>query len=74
MYEIKAYQTKDGRIFSTIEEARDHEDAMSWGKEIDKFSKSTFCPYSGVQLSIVRKTIVAWERYKANEVSHAIRK
>jgi hypothetical protein len=64
MKEITAYQTKDGKIFSTIAEASDYEEALKWGKEIDMFIKSTFCPYSGVQTSIVRKTIIAWERYK----------
>ena len=67
MQEIKAYQTKDGKIFSTIEEAVGYEETMKWGKEIDRFTKSTFCPYTGMQLSMVRKTIIAWDRYKLSE-------
>ena len=67
MQEIKAYQTKDGKIFSTIEEAVDYEETLKWGKEIERFTKSTFCPYTGMQLSMVRKTIIAWERYKLTE-------
>lgn len=67
MQPITAYQTKDGRIFSTAEEATDYEETLKWGKEIDRFVKSTFCPYSGMQLSMVRKTIIAWERYKLTE-------
>lgn len=74
MNEIKAYQTKDGRIFSTAEEASDYEEALKWNVEIDRFAKSVFCPYSGIQLSIVRKTIIAWERYRASEDYHALRK
>jgi hypothetical protein len=67
MQEITAYQSKDGKIFSTIEEAVGYEETMKWGKEIDRFTKSTFCPYTGMQLSMVRKTIIAWERYKLSE-------
>jgi hypothetical protein len=67
MQEITAYQSKDGKIFSTIEEAVNHEETLRWGKEIDRFTKSTFCPYTGMQLSMVRKTIIAWERYKLSE-------
>ena len=67
MQEITAYQTKDGKIFSTIEEAVDYEETLKWGKEIERFTKSTFCPYTGMQLSMVRKTIIAWERYKLTE-------
>lgn len=67
MQEITAYQSKDGKIFSTIEEAVNYEETLKWGKEIDRFTKSTFCPYTGMQLSMVRKTIIAWERYKLSE-------
>ena len=67
MQEITAYQSKDGKIFSSIEEAVGYEETMKWGKEIDRFTKSTFCPYTGMQLSMVRKTIIAWERYKLSE-------
>jgi hypothetical protein len=67
MQEITAYQSKDGKIFSTIEEAVNYEEMLRWGKEIDRFTKSTFCPYTGMQLSMVRKTIIAWERYKLSE-------
>jgi|688.fasta_scaffold1538339_2 hypothetical protein len=67
MQEITAYQTKDGKIFSTIEEAVNYEETLKWGKEIEEFTKSTFCPYTGMQLSMVRKTIIAWERYKLAE-------
>lgn len=74
MHEIKAYQTKDGRIFSTAEEARDHEESIEWDKVIGVFMDSPYCPYRHPQLSMVRKTIIAWERWKADGGINAIRK
>lgn len=74
MYEIKAYQTKDGRIFSTAEEAKDHEEALSWGIVLTAFMNSPYCTYRNPQLAMVRKTILAWEKWKADGGLDAVRK
>lgn len=65
MNEIKAYQTKDGKIFSTAEEAQDHEDALGWDLIIAEYASSPYCTYRQPQLSMVRKTIISWEKFKA---------
>ena len=67
MDKIEAYRTRDGHIFSTLEEAQNHESEMAWGIIISEYMGSTYCTYRQPQLGMVRKTIISWEKFKAEQ-------
>lgn len=65
MKPIQAFETTDGKIFPTEDEAKRHEMFLSQYDVIDEFLKSTFNPYVAVpQKSIARQSIINWELWK----------
>ena len=70
METIQAFKASDGSVYLTQEACKEHEYALEWDGRIDKFIASDLCPYkAGPQLAIVKRSIVAWEKYgeKAKE-------
>ena len=65
MKSITAYQTSDGKIFTTEEEAKKHEKFLEHGDVVEDFLRSNLNPYvAAVQKSIARNTIINWELWK----------
>ena len=65
MKPVSAYQTKDGRLFETEDEAKRHEMFLSRHDVIDEFLKSSLNPYIAVpQKTIARQAIINWETWK----------
>jgi hypothetical protein len=65
MKSIKAYQTDDGKIYASEDEARRHEVALSKQADIDHFLSSASNPYTATpQRSIARQSIINWELWK----------
>ena len=71
MKKIEAFQATDGSLFHTEDACAEHEFSIIWLDRIGEFSKSPNCPYpSGAQSGMMRKTIIAWERFKAERLDH----
>lgn len=69
MKAIEAFQTADGKIFATQEEASHHEMALSKNDMVEDFLKSSKNRFVALpQKSIARQTIVAWELWKKENV------
>ena len=66
MKEINVYQTEDGEVFKTKQEAALHEKTLALRGEIKKYIASDFYPYKKALNTkyIVGKTIAGWERFK----------
>ena len=65
MKKIEAYQTSDGQLFSTEEDAKRHEMHLSKFDLIDEFLKSSLNTFTAIpQKSIARKSIMSWELWK----------
>ena len=65
MKSIEAFQTKDGKIFATQEEAKHHEMVLSKTDMVEDFLKSSMNKFVALpQKSIARQSIVAWELWK----------
>lgn len=65
MKTITAYQTKDGKIFDSEEEAKRHEMFLSKHDIIDEFLKSSLNPYVAIpQKGMARQSIINWETWK----------
>lgn len=65
MKTIQAFQTKDGKVFTSEEEAKRHEMFLSQHDVIDDFLKSILNPYVALpQKSIARQSIINWELWK----------
>ena len=70
MKTITAYQTKDGKLFDSEEEAKKHEMFLSKHDVIDEFLKSILNPYVALpQKSIARQAIINWELWKKENAS-----
>lgn len=66
MERIQAFRTSDSTVFTSEAEAAEHEYSLRWLDHIAEFSASSFAPYRvGSQVHIMRKTIVAWEKWKS---------
>ena len=67
MKKIEAFQTTDGKLFSTTAEATEHQDYLDAKPEIEAFINSKFCKYNNqAHRKIVETTIIAWKKWKAN--------
>ena len=65
MNKIEAFQTSDGKLFSSQTMAAAHEDSLKMQPDIQAFIKSRFCKYNNVaHKKIVENTIIAWEQWK----------
>lgn len=65
MKPIQAYQSSDGKIFATEEEAKKHEMFLSKNDIVDEFLKSSSNSYVALpQKSIARQAIINWELWK----------
>lgn len=65
MKKIEAYQTKDGKMFASEDEAKRHEMFLSQHDIVDEFLKSILNPYISLpQKSIARQSIINWELWK----------
>ena len=65
MKSITAYQTSDGKIFTTEEDAKKHEKFLEHSDVVEDFLRSDLNPYvAAVQKSIARNTIINWELWK----------
>ena len=62
---IEAFQASDGTIFGHREVCEEYEFSLAWNKRIGEFIDSAFCEYkNSAQVSMVKKSIVSWERFK----------
>jgi len=62
MKPIKAYQTSDGTLFETEEQAKRHEEFLKHSDVIETFLESDANPYrSGPQRVMARNTIINWQ-------------
>ena len=68
MKTVKAFQTSDGRIWETEDQARKHETFLVHSVLIDKYLDSEHNPYRGSQRVIARNTIVSWETWTTENV------
>lgn len=67
---VTAYKTQDGKIFESKEQALDHEFGHQMTASLDEFTASAYCPYpDGVANQQLRKSVVAWEKFKASNFS-----
>lgn len=65
MKQVQAYQSSDGKIFATEEEAKKHEMYLSKHDMVDEFLKSSHNHYVALpQKSIARQAIINWELWK----------
>jgi hypothetical protein len=65
MEQVTAYQATDGKLFSTVEQALEHEDDLQWGERIGEFVRSEFALYkNSAQQTIMKRSIIAWEKHK----------
>jgi hypothetical protein len=65
MKPIQAYQTKDGKVFASEEEAKQHEMFLSKNDVIEEFLNGIMNPYVALpQKSIARQSIINWELWK----------
>lgn len=65
MKKIEAYQTKDGKMFASEDEAKRHEMFLNQHDIVDEFLKSILNPYISLpQKSIARQSIINWELWK----------
>jgi hypothetical protein len=64
MREITAYETTDGKIFGTSDEASEHQAYLAIKPEIDLFLNSSYCKYNNcAHQKIVENTIIAWKAW-----------
>tara|TARA_R110000868_G_scaffold25596_2_gene99721 strand:- start:627 stop:830 length:204 start_codon:yes stop_codon:yes gene_type:complete len=64
MNQITAYQTTDGKLFSSSTDATKHQQYLAMKPEIDLFIKSSYCKYNNCAHSkIVENTILAWKAW-----------
>ena len=69
MKPITAYQTSDGRIFASEDEAAKHDKFLEKQNVVEDFLKSSENPYvAAVQKSIARNTVINWELWKNKNV------
>lgn len=69
MKTVEAFQTRDGKIFATHEEAKHHEMMLSKSDMVEDFLKSAMNKFvASPQKSIARQTVVAWELWKKENV------
>lgn len=65
MEQVQAFVASDGALFLTSGQCQDYELSLIWRERINEFSASGINPYpNGPQAGIVRKAIIAWERFK----------
>jgi hypothetical protein len=65
MKTIQAFQTTDGKVFTSEEDAKKHEVFLSQHDVIDNFLKSHLNTYIALpQKSIARQAIINWELWK----------
>lgn len=68
MEQVTAFKSRDGVLFCTQEACEEHEISLLWQTKIDDFQESRLNPYPrGAHVGMVRKTIVAWERFKIDD-------
>ncbi len=68
MKTIEAYQTDDGEVFKSVNDAKMHEELQAIMLEIEAFVASDACDYKGKQQkTIIKNSILAWNFWKANE-------
>jgi hypothetical protein len=69
MKPVQAFMTTDGLIFTSEDEAFQHEADLAILPTIDAFLNSTANTYHGVpQKSIARSAIARWEKWKNDNV------
>ena len=61
MKPIKAFQTSDGTLFETEDQAIRHEEFLKHSDVIEQFLDSDLNPYRGPQRVIARNTIINWQ-------------
>jgi hypothetical protein len=67
MKTIQAYQTDDGQIFTSLTEARVHEECEKLMPEINAFMNSADCKYNNcAHAKIVKNTLLAFHFWKAD--------
>lgn len=65
MEKVEAFRANDGALFSTPDEAAEHEISLVWRARVEEFANTPLCPYpNGAHRGMVNKIIVAWERFK----------
>lgn len=68
MKSITAYQTTDGKVFTSEAEAKKHETFLGKRNVIEEFLVSDCNPYiATVQKSIARNTVINWELWKSKQ-------
>lgn len=66
MKQVTAFEASDGTLFATEDACKEYEFSLLWIARIEEFNKSGLNPYpSGAQAGMCKKTILAWERFKA---------
>lgn len=66
MKTISAYQTSDGKVFTSELEAKQHEMFLEKQDVVEDFLNSAWNKYqSRVQKNIARSTVTSWELWKA---------
>jgi len=69
MKEIKAYETSDGQVFTSSDQASIHEEHLAIFPIIDQFLNSKLNKYNaGPQRIIAQRTIANWEKWKDENV------
>ncbi len=67
MKKVEAYQTKDGKIFASLTEAKVHEECEAIMPEIEAFIQSDACNYrSKAAKTIIKSAIISWVFWKAD--------
>lgn len=67
MKKVTAFQTSDGKVFHTEQDALLHEAALDKAHEVDLFLNSDFNSYRATpQRVIARSSIINWEAWKEN--------
>lgn len=66
MKTLSVYQTDDGQVFKTKEEAALHERVLAIQDDVLKFIDSKYYPYKKALNTkyIATRTIVGWEKFK----------
>jgi hypothetical protein len=65
MKEVTVFEATDGQLFNTKEECEQHEKALGYQQEIERFLESDLCQYKGgAYPRILRNGITAWEQFK----------
>jgi hypothetical protein len=73
MQKVEAYQATDGELFTSAESCQEHETSLLWRDRLEEFQSSKFCPYpSGAQAGMLRKIVIGWERFKAENPKSSI--